>query len=178
MPSTMKSCALTCTTGAQLCFTGGRSSRVTRCSFVVIDGPWSIAVKNRSRSSACSAQLGPLLLHPISITSARSRIAGMVPWISMRDRAADRPLERIDLRSQLPVIALLLVAAALRLPGIASRALWIDEAFCVRLAQLDWSQLAERAAADNHPPLYFAVLKLWMTVFGSSALALRSLDVV
>ena len=96
----------------------------------------------------------------------------------MRDRAADRPLERIDLRSHLPVLVLLLVAAALRLPGIASRALWIDEAFCVRLAQLDWTQLAQRAAADNHPPLYFAVLKLWMTAFGNSALALRSLDLV
>lgn len=96
----------------------------------------------------------------------------------MTDRGAIRPHARIDLRAHLPVLAVLIVAAVLRLPGIASRALWIDEAFCVRLAQLDWTQLAERAAADNHPPLYFAVLKLWMAVFGSSALALRSLDLV
>ncbi len=82
------------------------------------------------------------------------------------------------LTSRLALLAILVVASALRLWGASGRALWFDEAFCVRLAQFDWSEIAARAALDNHPPLFFAILKVWVAVFGSSPLAMRGLEVL
>ena len=80
-------------------------------------------------------------------------------------------------RTRLVLLAILIVGAALRMRGIADRAAWLDEAFCVRLAQFDWGELVSHAALDNHPPLYFAMLKLWMALCGDSPLALRLFDV-
>lgn len=79
---------------------------------------------------------------------------------------------------RLCLFAIFGVAAVLRAWGAPSRGLWLDEAFCVRMIQFDWSELGVRAAADNHPPLFFAVLKLWAAGFGTSAAALRWFDVL
>src|SRR5207248_2146180 len=40
------------------------------------------------------------------------------------------------------------------------------------------AEMLERTARDNHPPLYFLLLKTWAALFGDSALALRALSIV
>jgi mannosyltransferase len=80
--------------------------------------------------------------------------------------------------SRLCLLAVLVVGVVLRARGISGRAFWLDEAFSVRIAQLDWSEVVARSATDNHPPLFFLILKGWMGVFGDSQLALRSLDLI
>lgn len=73
-------------------------------------------------------------------------------------------------------IAILALAACLRLYGIGAEPLWLDEAYSWWDARqtLDdlWNLVPQ---CDPHPPLYAALLKLWIAVAGDSAAALRAL---
>jgi len=54
-------------------------------------------------------------------------------------------------------IAILLLAAALRLPGLDAQSLWSDEIYSVESAR--WPLPAVLTARDGHPPLYSLILK-------------------
>lgn len=60
------------------------------------------------------------------------------------------------------IVILAAVGLAVRLPYVASRSLWFDEAFSWRLIQFPFGEFLGRAAADVHPILYYVVLWLWM----------------
>jgi len=77
----------------------------------------------------------------------------------------------------LPVVALVFLALILRLHSLGAESLWLDEATSLFLARMDISTLTAWTAHDIHPPLYYALLHLWL-VFGESEFALRSLSVV
>ena len=73
-------------------------------------------------------------------------------------------------------VAILALAAFLRLYGIGSEPLWLDEAYSwwdARQTLDDLWRLVPQC--DPHPPLYAAVLKIWMAVAGESAAAMRAL---
>ena len=62
----------------------------------------------------------------------------------------------------------------IRLIGI-NQSLWLDEAIgaeAVKNFSL-WGLLTEFSKFDNHPPLYYLVLKLWTDIFGYSEASLR-----
>ncbi len=89
------------------------------------------------------------------------------------------------LRRLLPAAlpAIVLTGAALRLINLAGRPLWYDEAFAMLYARLPYAAMLEGtlaqsqgAAADVHPLFYYAALKNWMLVFGSSVAGARSLS--
>jgi mannosyltransferase len=72
----------------------------------------------------------------------------------------------------LPVAALI---------GIALRfwtrsELWLDEALTVNIARLPLSQIPGALRHDGAPPLYYVLLHLWMLMFGSGNVAVRSLS--
>lgn len=74
---------------------------------------------------------------------------------------------------------IILLGLLLRLIGL-SQSLWHDEAIGVLEAR-DSSYkeiLIEFPKVDNHPPLYYLVLKGWSDLFGYSEVAVRSLSVV
>jgi uncharacterized membrane protein len=73
---------------------------------------------------------------------------------------------------------ILLAGIALRGYRLPARSLWFDEAFSWRLSQFPYAEVVARTARDNHPPLYFLLLKAWSQAFGTSELALRSLSVL
>jgi hypothetical protein len=73
---------------------------------------------------------------------------------------------------------IVLIALGLRCYGLGWRSLWFDEAFSWRLAEFPVAELIARVAGDNHPPLYFLLLKAWAAVFGTSEVALRGLSVL
>jgi hypothetical protein len=75
-------------------------------------------------------------------------------------------------------LPLLVVGLGFRLTQLSARSLWFDEAFSWRLIQFPIVEMLPRVGRDNHPPLYFILLKGWATVFGDSAFALRSLSVL
>jgi hypothetical protein len=78
-------------------------------------------------------------------------------------------------RSQLILTALLVALyAAARLWRLTATCLWFDEVFSVHAARHAWSGLWSFAAADLiHPPLFYALLKLWAAAGGESLVWLR-----
>ena len=65
---------------------------------------------------------------------------------------------------------------AVRLWRLAASCLWFDEIFSVHAAHHGWAELLRFVAADIiHPPLFYLLLKLWISVGGESLLWLRLL---
>lgn len=56
--------------------------------------------------------------------------------------------------------------------------IWRDEAFSFLLAKRPWYQMISLTASDFNPPLYYFILNVWMRVFGTSEIALRSLSIL
>ena len=76
------------------------------------------------------------------------------------------------------LIGVVAAAVLLRSPHLTQRSVWFDEACSWRTARFPVAQMIRSNVQDVHPPLYFLILKCWMTVFGDSTLALRSLSVL
>jgi uncharacterized membrane protein len=102
------------------------------------------------------------------------------------------------------VIGILTLAAALRVHALGTRSLWTDEYLSLEcsagwgrsdlrvaasnesapdLLSLEharpWTDIWGSISADeNHPPLFFLILRGWRHLFGDSATALRSLSVL
>lgn len=55
---------------------------------------------------------------------------------------------------------------------------WRDEAFSVLMAQRPFVEIIRLSAHDFSPPLYFILLRIWITLFGASEAATRSLSVL
>lgn len=71
------------------------------------------------------------------------------------------------------VVAILLLAFALRLYRLADSDIWWDEGWSVWLARQDLWSMALRTAADTHPPLHYFSLHFWDIIAGESAFAVR-----
>jgi uncharacterized membrane protein len=78
--------------------------------------------------------------------------------------------------ASLALLAIALVAVALRAYGLGRESLWLDEGFSWRLSQLAPAQALAASARDVHPPLYALLLGGWARLFGASEAALRSLS--
>ena len=73
-------------------------------------------------------------------------------------------------------VALALLYAALRLWRLTDSCLWFDEIFGVHAARHGWGAMLRFLAADLvHPPLFYALLKLWVALGGESPAWLRLL---
>ena len=75
------------------------------------------------------------------------------------------------------LLALILVAAALRFYRLAAQDIWGDEAFSIFLSQQPLATVVA-GGADTHPPLYPVFLLYWMQHVGSSAFATRALSAI
>src|SRR5215208_6653043 len=76
------------------------------------------------------------------------------------------------------IIFILAVALfiGVRLWQLTSFGLFGDEAFTVNVARSGWGELIEKVVADIvHPPLFYALLKVWIVVGGQSELWLKLL---
>ena len=72
---------------------------------------------------------------------------------------------------------LVVVAAVVRLEG-QGFPLWSDEGLSVGIASHPLAEIPTVLRRDGSPPLYYAVLHLWMRWWGSSAVAVRSLSLL
>ncbi|MBI2848844.1 MAG: glycosyltransferase family 39 protein [Chloroflexi bacterium] len=77
----------------------------------------------------------------------------------------------------IPCLLILVVAFALRTYRLEMQSLWGDEAWSVFFAQQGWLPMLDWLITDRHLPLYFALLKLWLPLAGTSEFALRFLSV-
>ena len=76
------------------------------------------------------------------------------------------------------LVAILLLALALRVYRLDHQSLWNDEGTSVALAQRNLVTITRNASHDIHPPLYYYLLHLWVGVFGTSEFAVRALSVL
>lgn len=60
---------------------------------------------------------------------------------------------------------------------ITKFSIWFDEAFGVYLIKYNFIDIGRYTATDVHPPMYYWILKVWASIFGTSELALRSMSV-
>ncbi|MBM4431286.1 MAG: hypothetical protein FJ026_13220, partial [Chloroflexi bacterium] len=74
-------------------------------------------------------------------------------------------------------LALFLSAFALRMYRLGQQPLSWDEGWSIGLSSLPWSEIHRITALDVHPPLYYDLLKLWLTL-GRNELLLRFLSVI
>ncbi|MDE3089331.1 MAG: glycosyltransferase family 39 protein, partial [Chloroflexota bacterium] len=81
-------------------------------------------------------------------------------------------------RNQFWLLAAMLVAFALRVYALGAQSLWNDEGNSVALAPLSLEAIANSAAHDIHPPLYYFLLHFWMPFIGNSEYAVRFLSVI
>lgn len=76
----------------------------------------------------------------------------------------------------LPLFLLVVIGAFVRLRGISKESLWLDEAFSVFMSHLGIGEIIQATSVDNHPPLYYIILRAWTTIFGSSETDVRMLS--
>ena len=50
---------------------------------------------------------------------------------------------------------------------------WLDEFFSIEMVKMDWTAIPAATAADVHPPLYYFILKLFVSVFGNAHIVYR-----
>ncbi len=75
------------------------------------------------------------------------------------------------------VAGLVVVASVLRLYRIEEKSIWLDESFSLWIARHSlwegWRWLIE---VDQHPPIYYSLLHLWIELFGTLEGAVRTLS--
>src|SRR5437870_125710 len=84
----------------------------------------------------------------------------------------------LKINGLLPVLLLLLLAAALRIYTLGDKAVWWDEAWSIWTAQQSFAQTTEITARDVHPPLYQWLLHGWVRVAGITEFAVRYLSML
>jgi len=79
---------------------------------------------------------------------------------------------------RLTLVAIVFLGVALRLSEVATRDLWEDEAYSVRISESAVPDIVERSISDTHPPLYYLVLHYWTALFGDSEFAVRAPSII
>ena len=87
--------------------------------------------------------------------------------------------QKYTLTFSLPPLAwLMLLALALRLLLLGNAALWYDESGSVWMASLPFDAMFQATGGDVHPPLYFALLWVWIRIVGVSEFTVRLPSVI
>ena len=72
------------------------------------------------------------------------------------------------------LVALLILAFALRLYRLGDRSVWWDEGWSVWVARQSVAEIAQQTGHDVHPPFYFSLLHGWRIGSGDSEFGLRA----
>ena len=77
------------------------------------------------------------------------------------------------------VAGVTLLGGGLRILLLGSKGMWLDETFSVWLASHNVGELLRwTATVDQHPPLYYLLLHVWIALRGDSPYAVRLLSVL
>ena len=93
----------------------------------------------------------------------------------MKKRLSNKSVDYVQYLA-LGIISIL--ALLVRAINITKSSIWHDEGFSVMLALRNPIQIWQGSARDVHPPFYYELLHCWMKLFGSSAIAVRSLSLM
>ncbi len=89
----------------------------------------------------------------------------------------DTPAERSTLIS-LGLLAIVCLAAALRIYHLGYESMWLDEAYSIDLAHRTLPHIILETGHDVHPPLYYDALHFWMRLFGDGPSTVRALSAI
>lgn len=84
---------------------------------------------------------------------------------------------RLLIRQRALLLSFVLLAFGLRIYRLAGPTLLWDEGWSLGLSSLPWGEINRITALDVHPPLYYYLLKLWLTI-GKSEFVMRFLSAV
>ena len=87
-----------------------------------------------------------------------------------------RVIKRIP--SWLLVLIITSVGAIFRFIDISKSSIWHDEGFSIMLSSRSPYDIWVGSARDVHPPLYYTLLHVWTSIFGSSVVAIRGLSAI
>ena len=73
---------------------------------------------------------------------------------------------------------ILLPAFWVRIYQLEAQSIWWDEGISLHLALSSWAEIARDRAVNIHPPLYFFLLKVWVSLVGITAFASRYFSVL
>jgi hypothetical protein len=77
------------------------------------------------------------------------------------------------------VLGITLLGGFLRVLMVGAKGMWLDETFSVWMASHTLSEMmAWLVRIDQHPPLYYFLLNLWITINGDTPYAVRLLSVL
>ena len=77
------------------------------------------------------------------------------------------------------MVALVAVAFAIRVSTLTTQSLWRDEVDALRFATAPWREMLDTFTRPGwNGPLYFALLRAWVAVTGTSEFALRYLSLI
>lgn len=84
-------------------------------------------------------------------------------------------VRELDLGPSVVLSAVMVLAVFLRLALLGRNSLWFDEMFVYHMTGMNWSDmLLHLRLEDAHPPLYYALMKGWTGLAGTSEIALRT----
>jgi 4-amino-4-deoxy-L-arabinose transferase-like glycosyltransferase len=98
-----------------------------------------------------------------------------VIWRSQRQREESMSLSTQPWSWQKAVVWLVVItiAAVVYFSGISHELIWYDESVAVAIANHGFADIFALLPAENHPPLYFLLLRAAIMIFGNSEWALR-----
>lgn len=76
------------------------------------------------------------------------------------------------------LIAAVFVSLGIRSYSIEQKNLWFDEVYSWKISQGDIVQIVSETSGDIHPPLYYVILKWWISIFSDSIFSMRMLSVL
>lgn len=88
----------------------------------------------------------------------------------------NRPVNYLERYFWLILVFSALVGVLISIYIGSRQSVWFDEAYSTLVAEHSWGEIIRLTVQDVHPPVYYWVLKAWMSVFGSSELVLRSMS--
>jgi hypothetical protein len=94
-----------------------------------------------------------------------------------RAAGPDRQPAALPVSPRVSIALLTFVAFALRMVRLAEPVLRWDEGWTIAHASLPWPELLAISAVEWHPPVYVALMKLWLAL-GAGALSVRYLSVL
>lgn len=78
----------------------------------------------------------------------------------------------------LALVALLLLAAAVRVHDLSLGGLWLDEGYSLLQSERSFADILALRRYDANPPLYLLLLHAWRSAFGPSVLAAQAFSAV
>ncbi|RPI03022.1 MAG: hypothetical protein EHM72_02605 [Calditrichaeota bacterium] len=87
-------------------------------------------------------------------------------------------LTKVAKKETAAFLLMIVFASIIYLYNITLSDLWIDETFTKKLIEFPFSKILEFLAGDFHPPLYFILLKLFVSIVGTSDFAIRLFSVL